>query len=452
MDLSNPFVLMFITVVTGLLFGKIKFGRFNFGVSGALFTGIIIGWLITEYANNFPEGVSGYESLESMLKVGIIPKELFDMFLILFIASVGLLAAKDMNIVVKKYGAKFIILGLLITSVSAAATYGMTRLSGGINPYTVEGVYTGALTSSPGLAAALESSREHASITVGNFNELDNEEKIRVGEILGISSEEITKEDFHLSEEQKDKFINIAEASVGAGHAIGYPFGVLIVILAVNFFPNIFKIDVDREKELFKAEMELARKEGNIKEIETVKFDLLAFIVACLFGYTIGEITIPMGPLGNFSLGSTGGVLIGSLLLGYIGKIGKLNFRMDSNILSIIRQLSLAFFLAIVGLKYGYSVIDSVISSTTGAFLALVSLIVGISGMLAGFLIGKYVFKINWLMLSGAICGGMTSTPGLGAAVEAVGGDEPAAGYGATYPFALFGMVLFSIILHKLPI
>lgn len=181
--ISNPFILMFITVVTGLLFGKIKFGRFSFGVSGALFTGIVVGWLITEYANRFPEGASGYESLENMLRVGVIPKELFDMFLILFIASVGLLAAKDMNIVIKKYGAKFIVLGLLITSISAAATYGMTRLSKGINPYIVEGVYTGALTSSPGLAAALESAREHATVTVGNFEELDYDAKIKVGEL-----------------------------------------------------------------------------------------------------------------------------------------------------------------------------------------------------------------------------------------------------------------------------
>ena len=71
--------------------------------------------------------------------------------------------------------------------------------------------------------------------------------------------------------------------------------------------------------------------------------------------------------------------------------------------------------------------------------------------MMVGYIIGRYVFKINWIMLSGAICGGMTSTPGLGAAVEAVGSDDPAAGYGATYPFALLGMVIFTIILHSLP-
>jgi len=53
-------------------------------------------------------------------------------------------------------------------------------------------------------------------------------------------------------------------------------------------------------------------------------------------------------------------------------------------------------------------------------------------------------------MLSGAICGGMTSTPGLGAAIDAAGSDEPAAGYGAVYPFALLGMVLFSIILNRI--
>jgi len=77
--------------------------------------------------------------------------------------------------------------------------------------------------------------------------------------------------------------------------------------------------------------------------------------------------------------------------------------------------------------------------------------IIGVVGMLLGFVVGKYVLKINWPMLSGAICGGMTSTPGLGAAVEALDSDDPAAGYGATYPFALLGMVIFTIILHKLP-
>ena len=54
------------------------------------------------------------------------------------------------------------------------------------------------------------------------------------------------------------------------------------------------------------------------------------------------------------------------------------------------------------------------------------------------------------ILLSGAICGGMTSTPGLGAAIDATGSDEVAAGYGATYPFALLFMVIWTVILHKI--
>lgn len=35
--IMNPFVLMMITVFLGMLFGKLKFGKFTFGVSGCLF-------------------------------------------------------------------------------------------------------------------------------------------------------------------------------------------------------------------------------------------------------------------------------------------------------------------------------------------------------------------------------------------------------------------------------
>ena len=42
----NPFVLMFVTVALGLLFGKIKFGKFSFGTSGAMFVGLAVGFVV----------------------------------------------------------------------------------------------------------------------------------------------------------------------------------------------------------------------------------------------------------------------------------------------------------------------------------------------------------------------------------------------------------------------
>jgi putative transport protein len=122
---------------------------------------------------------------------------------------------------------------------------------------------------------------------------------------------------------------------------------------------------------------------------------------------------------------------------------------MNESTLSTIRELSLSFFLAIVGLNYGYGAITSLTGS--GLTLALVSIAVGVISIMVGFLVGRYAFHLNWVMLAGALCGGMTSTPGLGAATDALDSEDPAAGYGATCPFALFGMIIFTIVLHKLP-
>ncbi len=448
--LMNPFVLMFIAVSTGLLFGKIRFGKFNFGISGALFTGLGLGWGVMRYAQGFAEGDAGFSSASKLIKSGVIDKNFFFLFLILFVAAVGLLAAKDIGAVLRKYGAKFVILGFVITLLGAAATYGSTLVMSGANPYEVSGVYTGALTSSPGLAAALETAREDATERANHYKESTPQEKAQLLAILGDGGATIENTE-DLTQEQKDAFVKNAEAGIGVGHAIGYPFGVLIVIIAVNFFPRIFGMNVKEEHEQFKKEMAEAKAAAGGRVVEEVPFDLLGFMIACLAGYTLGKFKVDLrfAGLGYFSLGSTGGVLIGSLILGHIGKIGFINFRMNSKILGVVRQVSLAFFLAIVGLRYGFKVFEALTGS--GVSLAIVSLVIGIVAMMIGFFIGRYVFKINWIMLSGAICGGMTSTPGLGAAVDAVGSDDPAAGYGATYPFALLGMVIFTIILHRLP-
>jgi len=312
-------------------------------------------------------------------------------------------------------------------------------------------VYTGALTSSPGLAAALESAREHSSQLIENDDSLSGRKKQELLKAIDSFGKANTEDAGSLTEEQKKQFIKSAEAGIGIGHSVGYPFGVLIVILAVNFLPIIFKIDVKKEREIFSREISETRMSNSINgDQDTVRFDLTAFVVACFLGYTIGRLKFNLGPLGYVAFGSTGGVLLSSLILGHIGKIGILNFRMDNKTLGVIREISLAFFLAIIGLRYGFYAFTAL--SGTGIYLVITSLVVGLIAIIIGYLVGRYIFRLNWIMLAGALCGGMTSTPGLGAAIEAVGSDEPAAGYGAIYPFALLGMVIFSIILHNLPI
>ena len=138
------------------------------------------------------------------------------------------------------------------------------------------------------------------------------------------------------------------------------------------------------------------------------------------------------------------------MILGSIGKIGPINFRMDSVVLGKMRTYFLSIFLAGTGLNYGFRVVEAVTGD--GIMIAIVSALVAILSVLFGFLLGHYVFHINWTLLSGAITGGMTSAPGLGAAIDALDCDEPAISYGATQPLATLCMVIFSIIIHKLPI
>lgn len=446
----NPFVLLFAASLSGLIFGKMGIGRFKFGVSGALFTGLIFGKLSYGFALNLKETDIGYEAAKALLESGVIGKSLFQLFLILFVASVGLLASGDIGFVFKKYGLKFMVLGLAVTFIGAAASYGAASVSPFGNSYEMAGVYTGALTSSPGFAAAVETAGRLSAEQAENYSDSTREEKAAILSVLDPSKAMTPENTPELTEEQERSFSAAAEMKVGVGNALAYPFGVLIVILAMNFLPGILRIDLEREKQEYRKEIESSRlTEAKTSAIEG-DFDVPAFILICLTGYTLGQVGFPAGSLGVVTLGSTGGVLALALFFGHKGKLGSLNFRMDKRILGNLREVSLVFFLAIVGLRNGYGAFEALDAS--GLRIAFSSVFVGLTAMTGGILIGRHVFKINWIMLSGAICGGMTSTPGLGAAIDAAKSDDPAAGYGATYPFALIGMVVFTLALHRLPL
>ncbi len=451
----NPIVLMSFCVFLGVAIGNIKLGKFSFSTSGSMFVGIVTGWLIIKYIKTVSPDSKIYGIAQQILSKEIVDKKFFDLFLVLFIASVGLLAAKDVGRVIKKYGLKFIVLGLLITFTGAAVTYSFSLLYKVENSYLYTGLYTGALTSSPGLGSALESVRIHSVELTEKFSQLNEYERQKILAILGLRDNSDTNSPLSLSEEQRKIFRKNSEDAISTGYAVGYPFGVIIVIFAMNIFPILFKIDTNREKQLLIEELgseedtqNYKKNKDNYKKMKESYFDLSAFSLVCLLGYFLGIFKISLFELGEVSLGSTGGVLIAALILGHIRNLGKLCFRMDSKVLGTIRTMSLAFFFAVIGLNSGYGVIESL--SGPGLFLVFSSLFIGSISMLIGFFVGRYIFKINWIMLSGAICGGMTSTPGLGSAIDAVGCDDPASGYGAVYPFALLGMVVFSILLNRI--
>lgn len=378
--LKNHLFLMSLTVGLGIMIGKITIRGINFGISGALFVGLFI-------------GAFGYK----------VPNDYFTWNLMFFVVAVGLLAAEDTARVIRRYGVKFVILSVVVTGTGALATYIMARLfSGSASPHLIAGTYTGALTSSPGLGAALEATGGNPDVTIG--------------------------------------------------YSVAYPFGVMAVVLFVQLIPAIFRINVAAEKEQLALE-----KASSVPSVQSAPpaaqenpgsgaFSLLSFVFCIIGGSLLGRISLPLGGLGSISLGTTGGALLFALAAGSFERIGPFPMKMDKKILSAIRAVSLGFFLAIVGLNAGGGVVKAFMEH--GMLLIAVGIGSALAAETAGFLLGYYVWKINWIILAGAICGAMTSTPGLGAAIDATGTDEVSAGYGAAYPPAIVCMVLFTTMLH----
>lgn len=371
---SNPVFLMSLAVLTGVFLGKIRVGRISLGLSGALFTGLAL-------------GLAGFR----------IPGEYFSWNLVMFVVCVGLLASEDIVKVVRLFGLRFALLGILVTGMGALVTYLLGILAGGTaDPFLVAGTYTGALTSSPGLGAALEA-------TGGN-------------------------------------------PLVIAGYTVAYPFGVMAVVLFVQLAPVIFGIDVEHEREQLRR---LIRPDAAQEEAaeESGLFSLASFACCVALGIALGTLKVPVPGLGSISLGSTGGALLFSLFAGALGRLGPFSMRMDRKVLSALRSLSLAYFLASAGLMAGPKVVIAI--RDHGLVLIAIGIGAALAAELAGFFVGRYLLKINWVLLAGAICGAMTSTPGLGAAIDATGTEECASGYGATYPVAIVCMVLFTTLIYK---
>ena len=64
--------------------------------------------------------------------------------------------------------------------------------------------------------------------------------------------------------------------------------------------------------------------------------------------------------------------------------------------------------------------------------------------MIIGFYLSGKILQVGLFNTLGAITGGMTSTPALGALIEAAKTDDVASSYAATYPVALVSVVLAS--------
>ena len=230
---------------------------------------------------------------------------------------------------------------------------------------------------------------------------------------------------------------------MSVGHGIAYIFGVIGVVLFVQLVPKLSKADMDAERAKL-VQVDSANKKGFVGKLFNIdEHGFAAFSLAAVLGTFVGKIKIPLSAEGLdgtcFSLTTTGGCLLVSLIIGHFGRAGKVNLMPDTHTLKLFRELGLVLFLVGAGIPGG---VDFVANFDPMYFVY--GIIMTIVPMIIGFIFAKYVLKLSLLNNLGAITGGMTSTPALGTLIGVAKTEDVAAAYAATYPIALIAVVLVS--------
>ena len=392
--LSFVFVVFAIGAL-GYLVGGIKIKGIELGTAGVLLVALIYG-VVIHFIPSFFIGTKEIILFSDKIKgnFGIVS----NLGTALFVTAVGLIAGPKFFRSFNKSTLAYILLGVIIIALGAVTAVIFALIDKNCSPAMAVGLLTGGLTSTPGFSAGKEVAvaLDQANAAAGS--------------------------------------VSTFEADVTAGYGIAYTFGVLGVVLFVQLVPKILKVNMKNEVEHFQAAntIKVPELKRNVTALDP--FGFFAFFFAVALGCVIGAIKIPGI---NFSLGNSGGCLIGGLIVGHFAHLGGIDCRIKKDTLNFMRELGLVLFLIGAGVPGGVNFIDKFRWTyfIYGAVMTLVPMIVG-------YIIARYVFKLSILNNLGSITGGMTSTPALGTLIATAGTDEVSSAYAATYPFALVSVVL----------
>ena len=187
---NNQLLLLFSVIGLGFLIGNIRFFGFNLGVAAVLFVGIAFG------------------AIDPRLSL---PEEIYVLGLVLFVYAIGLQSGPAFFASFKKRGLKINIVATLILGGAGVCAVVLAKTMGLTAP-SIAGLFCGALTNTPALAATVETIKNIAPSLPPDLAK------------LYLSSPVVT-------------------------YGLAYPFGVFGVILWFSVFTRLFKINFVKEEE-----------------------------------------------------------------------------------------------------------------------------------------------------------------------------------------------------------
>lgn len=392
------FLMFVIFIVAGLgyLLGRVTIKGVSLGTAGVFIIALLFGALV--FSVDGSDLVTTKFGAEVALTKNSF-KIIENLGLILFVTSVGFIAGPNFFSNLKKNFTSYALLSLIIIILGGLTTVFCIKVFGCDTAMAV-GLLSGALTSTPAFSAA----------------------KDTISSVYANDAELIAK----------------YEDIVTVGHGIAYLFGVVGVVLFVQIVPKMLKANLDEERKKIASVDTGAKKNEGKKLFDIDGFGLAAFAIAVVLGMFIGGIKIPMGS-STFSLGTTGGCLLASLVVAHFGHFGSLNMKPEKRMLEIFREFGLMAFLIGAGIPGGASFIKFFQPE-----YFLYGILMTTVPMIVGFIIAKYVIKLPLFNNLGGITGGMTSTPALGTLINVAKTDDVASAYAAAYPVALIAVVLVS--------
>lgn len=183
----------------------------------------------------------------------------------------------------------------------------------------------------------------------------------------------------------------------------------------------------------------------SLKELNTTHF--IPFFIGIVLGIALGTLPIPFPGLPQpVRLGLAGGPLIVALVLGRIGRVGRQVWHMPANTNLAFREFGIALFFAAVGLSAGAKFFATVFSANGLQWLLAGACVTVLPLVIVGGL-GRIVWKLNYIDLSGLLAGSMTDPPALAFASNIAQSDAPTVAYATVYPLTTLMRILSAQIL-----
>jgi putative transport protein len=185
------------------------------------------------------------------------------------------------------------------------------------------------------------------------------------------------------------------------------------------------------------ADVERVGRTLGYTEPPTSETDIVFVGLGILIGGFVGLLTVRIGGV-PLHLTASGGALIMGLVFGWLRSVRPTFGRIPEPALWVFDTIGLAVFIGVVGLNAGPTFVAGL--RETGPGLLVVGFLVAVTPHITALLFGRYVLRMNPLILLGACAGAGTVTAALRAVQDEAQSKLPVLGY--TVPYAIGNILL----------